>query len=349
MREPGNQHDKKIVCRRRPGIGHRRTAALAGCGGSDSTAAPPVVVNQLFLEDPHTGEIAAFPTASPDSGTAFASHVVAKPTGVSGAMAFDPAHDLLYVAVAGPSTNTASIQVFAQADIMTAGTPWRTITFESGISAFSVITKLAWEASTDTLWVYGRNESGVSALAGGSLLAIAHASNVSGQVSGAGTVSVRTGSTTTSFAYDAVRDVAFASGVEDAGGNLVAGVAVFSAASTKFSTSGLTGPTGTIDIPGAVDVAHDASHDILYVADSQHGLWVVQQASSATPVLVGPITMTQVGSVSVDAVTDRLVVGAGTSAYVFDHASTLTAASVFPSAAVVTTGSGVISSAAFNN
>ncbi len=325
------------------------SAALSGCGGSDSSGAPPVVVNQLFLEDPHSGKIAAFPNANPDAGTAFASHVVATPAGATGAMAFDPAHDLLYVAVTDASANTASIQVFAEADIMTAGKPWRTITFESGISAFSAITKLAWDASTDTLWVYGRNESGLIALAGGSLVGIAHASNVSGQVSGAGTVSVRTGSTTTSFAYDAGHDVAFASGVEDAGGNLVAGVAVFSAASTKFATGGLTAPTGTIDIPGAVDVALDASHDILYVADSQHGLWVVQQASSASPVLVGPITMAQVGSVSVDGVTDRLVVGAGASAYVFDHASTLTAASVFPSAAVVTTGSGVISSAAFNN
>ena len=325
------------------------TAALSGCGGSDSTAAPPVIVNQLFLEDPHSGKIAAFPTASPDAGTAFASHVVAGLAGASGAMAFDPAHDLLYVAVTDPATNTASIQVFAEAAIMTAGKPWRTLTFEPGVAAFSVITKLVWQAPSDTLWVYGRNESGLIALAGGSLLAIPQVSNVNGQMPGAGTVGVRIGSTTTSFAYDAGRDVAFASGVEDAGGNLVPGVAVVSAASTKFATSGLTQPTGTIDIPGAVDVALDASHDILYVADSQHGLWVVQQASSATPVLVGPITKAQVSSVSVDGVTDRLVVGAGASAYVFDHASALTAASVFPSAAVVTTGSGVISSAAFNN
>ncbi len=323
--------------------------ALSGCGGSDSRGTPPVVINQLFLEDPHSGKIAAFPTPSPDSGTAFSSHVVAGLAGASGAMAFDPSHDLLYVAVTDASTNTASIQVFADASIMTAGKPWRTITFEPGIEAFAVITKLAYDASTDTLWVYGRNESGLIALAGGSLLAVAHASTVTGQVPETGTVGVRTGSTTTSFAYDAGRDVAFASGVEDAEGNLVPGVAVFSAASTKFATSGLTQPTGTIDLPGAVDVALDTSHDILYVADSQHGLWLVQQASSATPVLVGPITMVQVGSVSVDAVTDRLVVGAGASAYVFEHASALTAASVFPSAAVVTTGSGAISSAAFNN
>ena len=324
-------------------------AALAGCGGTDSQGMPPVVVNQLFLEDPHSGKIAAFPEASPDAGTAFASHVVAGVTGATGAMAFDPAHDLLYVAVTDASTNTASIQVFAEASLMTAGKPGRTITFEPGIEAFSVITKLAWQASTDTLWVYGRNEAGLVALAGGSLVALAHASSVSGQVAGAGTVGVRTGSTTTSFAYDAGRDVAFASGVEDAAGNLVPGVAVFAAASTKFSTSGLTQPTGAIDIPGAVDVALDATHDILYVADSQHGLWLVQQPGTATPVLVGPITMTQVGSVSVDAVTDRLVVGAGAGAYVFEHASALTATSMFPSAAVVTTGSGVISSAAFNN
>ena len=322
-------------------------AVLQGCGGSDSTA-HTAVVNQLFLEDPHSGKIAAFPTASPDSGTAFSSHVVAGVAGATGAMAFDPTHDLLYVAVTDASTNTASIQVFADADMMTAGKPWRTITFEPGVEAFSVITKLVWQAPTDTLWVYGRNESGLIALAGGSLVAIANASNVNGQVPEAGTVGVRTGSTTTSFAYDAGRDVAFASGVEDASGNLVPGVAVFAAASTKFSTSGLTQPTGTIDIPGAVDVALDASRDLLYVADSQHGLWVVQQAGSATPVLVGPIAMAGVSSVSVDAVTDRLVVGAGASGYVFAPASAITTASVFPAAAV-TTSSGVISSAAFNN
>jgi hypothetical protein len=34
---------------------------------------------------------------------------------------------------------------------------------------------------------------------------------------------------------------------------------------------------------------------------------------------------------------------------VFEHASALTAASDFPSASVVTTGGGVISSAGFNN
>ena len=325
------------------------TAALSGCGGSDSTAPPPVVINQLFLEDPHSGKIAAFPTASPDAGTAFASHVVAGAAGASGAMAFDPAHDLLYVAVTDAATNTASIQVFAEASIMKAGKPWRTLTFEPGIAAFSVITKLAYDPSTDTLWVYGRNESGLIALAGGSLVAVAHSSNVAGQVPGAGTVSVRIGSATTSFAYDAGHDMAFASGVEDGAGNLVPGVAVFAAASTKFSTNGLAQPTATIDIPGAIDVALDASHDILYVADSQHGLWVVQHASGAAPVLVGPIAMAQVGSVSVDAVTDRLAVGAGASAYLFEHASTLSATSVFPPAAVVTTGSGVISSAAFNN
>lgn len=326
-------------------------AALQGCGGTDSdqqaTAHP--VVNQLILEDANSGKIAAFPTASPSAGTAFSNHVVATVPGATGAMAFDPTHDLLYVAVTNPATNTASIQVFAEADIMTAGKPWRTLTFAPGVEAFSVITKLVWQAPSDTLWVYGRNESGLIALAGGSLVAIANASNVNGQVSGAGTVGVRTGSTTTSFDYDAGRDVAFASGVEDAGGTLVPGVAVFAAASTKFATSGLTQPTGIIDIPGAVDVSLDASRDILYVADSQHGLWVVQQASSATPVLVGPITMAQVSSVSVDPVADRLVVGAGTNAYVFDHASTLTAGSVFPSAGVVTTGSGVISSAGFNS
>lgn len=323
-------------------------AALSGCGGSDSRDTPPVVINQLLLEDPHSGKIAAFQTATPDSGTAFASHVVASVPGATGAMAFDAPHDLLYVAVTDPSTSTASIQVFEQASIMTAGKPWRTLTFEPGVQAFSVITKLVWQAPSDTLWVYGRNESGEIALTGGSLVKISSASGFSGQVPAADTVAVRIGSATSSFDDDPGRDVAYATGVDDSSGNLVPGVAVFAAASTNFSISGLTQPTGTIAIPGAVDVALDASRDILYVADSQRGLWVVQQASSATPVLVGPIAMAQVSSVSVDVVADRLVVGAGTSAYVFDHASALTATSVFPAASITTSG-GIISSAAFNS
>ena len=323
-------------------------AALSGCGGSDTPDAKPVVANQLLLEDPHSGKIAAFPTADPDAGTAFASHVVASVPGATGAMAFDAAHDFLYVAITDSSTNTASIQVFEEASIMTTGKPWRTLTFEPGIQAFSVITKLVWHAPSDTLWVYGRNQSGEIALAGGSLVKISSASGFSGQVSAADTMTVRIGSASSSFDYDAGRDVAYATGVEDLSGNLLPGVSVFSAASTNFAGSGLLQPTGTIAIPGAVDVAHDATRDILYVADAQQGLWVVQQASSATPVLVGPIAMAQVDSVSVDVVADRLVVGAGTSAYVFDHASALTATSAFPSAAVTTNG-GVISSAGFNS
>lgn len=124
---------------------------------------------------------------------------------------------------------------------------------------------------------------------------------------------------------------------------------MFAGASTTFSTSGLTQSTGSIAIVGATDLASDATRDILYVADPQNGLWLVRQASSATPVPVGPIAMSQVASVSLDAASDRLVVGAGAGAYVFENAGTLTAGSTVPAASVVAAGgAALISSAAFN-
>ena len=325
-------------------------AALQGCGGTDDqqSAPHPVVVNQLFLEDPHSGKIAAFTSASPASGTAFSDHVVAGVANANGPMAYDATRDELYVAVSNPSNPAATIQVFDRAGAMTAGTPSRTITFEHGVTSLVRITKLVVDPTTDTLWAYGLNGSGLIEIASGTLMIVSHASTVTSPVPLAGSVGVTAGSNATSFAYDAGRDVAFVTGATDASDTAVPGVAVYAAASTTFGTGGLERPTSTLAIAGAADIAFDASHDILYVADPQHGLWIVQQASTANPVLVGPIAMAQVNSVSVDATNDRLVVGAGTSAYVFDDASTLAGGSSFPPATVVTAGSSdSISSAAF--
>ncbi len=330
-------------------------AALSACGGGGSDSGPPVngvqpiVVNQLFLEDGHTGQIAAFPDAKPTSGTTFSNHVVAAVSGATGAMAYDAVHDQLYVAVAPTSSSPAAIEVFTNASTMTAGKPARTITPDGGIPAFSLITKLAIDTSTDTLWVYGRNQAGLLALTNGSLMAIAHASTTSGSVPAGGAVGVRSGGSETFFAYDGTRDVAYLTGRVDNAGNDIPGIAVFDAASTTYSTSGLQTPTSTIAIDGATDIAVDAAHDALYVADPTQGLWIVRQASTGSPVVVGPLAMAGVTSVSLDSASDRLVVGAGGSAYVFDQASSLTAGSPFPAATVVDAGSGsAISSAAFH-
>ena len=326
-------------------------AALGACGGSDpdpQSTAHPIAVNQLFIEDPHSGEIAAFPTASPQSGTAFASHVVASLNGASGAMAYDSVHDELYVAASATATDTASIRVYSNASTMTTGTPTRTITFVPGIPAFSLVTTLSIDTATDTLWVYGRNGSDLIPIPAGTLLTVAHASTASGQVADGSTVGVMAAGTTTSFAYDAGRDTAYVTGTIDSQGTPIGGVSVYPAASATFATSGLQSPSRNIGIAGAVNVALDASRDILYVADAQRGLWIVQQASSAAPILVGPVAMARTNFVAVDPANDRLVVGAGTNAYVFENASTLGAGAVFPAPSVVGSGSDTLSSAAFH-
>ena len=172
------------------------TAALSACGGGDDhqSSANPIAANVLYLEDANTGKIAAFPSTDPASGTAFSSHVVASVDGASGQIAYDGAHDVLFVAVADTTDGApvATIQVFTNATTMTAGVPARTITFEHGVASLVRITKLAYDAGTDTLWAYGRNGSGLILITGG-----------------------------TALAYDAYHDTAYVTGTIDTLGNAV--------------------------------------------------------------------------------------------------------------------------------
>ncbi len=302
-------------------------AALAACGGGSSAPpAPPAEPSALFVANAHTGDVAGFAMLSPPAGSTTSGHDVASLASMDGPLAYDSVHDLLYVATtppATPSDNSARIQVFNHASQLTAGaTPARAISLEDSVGVESMTV----DGASDTLWVFYRYQI-FTPLDGAVISRVGSASTATTSLDFVLTL----GPWTESATYDPVRDVVYATDGS--------GVVVLSQASA--SKYWLVAPTQEFGagIDG-VALASDSSRDIVYVADGAgSGVRLMLGASTASPTFVGPVPLPAApSSVAVDMANDRLYVSAGGKVYVFDHASTLTAASASPAPAIVGAG-----------
>ena len=321
-------------------------AMLTGCGGDgDSPAVPQVeTIGPLFLSDGDTGAIAAFPTLTTGSGLAFADHVVASFSAVPSdppfpamePLAYDAVHDLLYVG--GNQNRMMAVGVFSGASSLASGaSPEHVMSFV----ADAELNELSIDPATDTLTMAGPAGEPVGPEVV-QFAAVANASAASGVIVATPGVQVQAWPFEASVALDPGRDVLYATRPYTSDGSVESpGVAVYEQAS-----SGLAAPARTLlsaVTPACVSV--DTARDILYVADPAAGLWIVQHASTATPVVVGPLQMTDATLLASDAASDRLYVVAAQNLYVLAHASGLTSAAIVPAPTV--TNSGPISGIAF--
>jgi hypothetical protein len=315
---------------------------LAGCGGDGGGDTPAPTAGTLFLSDPSTGSIAAYPTLVPAAGASFDAGVVASAPALSydaahrswsmQPLAYDAARDELYVGGVGgvldPYPSFAAVRVYAHAS--TGATPTR-IFWSDKLQA---IRQLFLDPATDSLTVTGDSSLRVGSEDLLEVDRFANASTVSGIVDPAALPvpwpAVRANGLSSVLAFDSGRDVFYASHLyADFVGTIAPGIGVFAQASSAPAA-----PTRMLAAPASpYALALDTMHDTLFATDRQ-GLWIVRNASTTAPTTIGPIAMTGAYGVAVDPRNDRLYVAGNQALYVFEHASALTAASVLPAPAV---------------
>jgi len=296
---------------------------IAGCGGGGPASPPPAHPSSLFVVDASTAAVAGFDSTTPPAGSTAAGHNLALLSNTDGPVAYDPVHDLLYVATTPPHTSndsSAQIRVFEHARTLGAGAmPARSISLENS----QQIQGMAVDGASDTLWVFERDmiyttvDDAIIRRVGSASTATSSPDFV-----------VTLGHWTESATYDPVRDIVYASDGS--------GIRVLSQASaSKYWIAAPTQEFGT-GIDG-VALACDTARDIVYVADGAGGgIGLMLNASTASPTFVGlrllPAPPT---SLAVDSANDRLYVSAGGSVYVFDQASRLTTQSPVPAPTIV--------------
>lgn len=291
--------------------------------------------NVLFVGD-FTGNIAAYPTLAPTAST-FTDHLVAASPVVNGtSLAYDGTRDELYSQVSLSTTGfQAGIDVFAHASHAAGGiAPSRRIT----LRGVEIPSGIALDTPSDSLW---------AAIGQGSQPLIAvydHASTLSGSVSPSRAYHIFA----RNFSVDTSRTMVYAIG-HYGEVNVYGGATMLGDHAVPLHTFYAMGNNNSTQAIFTLSV--DGSRDIAYLADqSAPCVYIVHGASTAD----GYLSLIQLAlpkesfetesattSVKIDPAHDRLYVAVGSDVYIFENASTLTANSAIPSAAVSDPGAGL--------
>jgi DNA-binding beta-propeller fold protein YncE len=302
---------------------------LAGCGGGgtevrngDSTAVDAdnraVVLSaardaasaqRLFIPDPGRSALLALQTSAPAAGSTVSGAVLATPGAIGNNVQVDAARDEVYV-LAG-----RTVSVYAGAGTLAAGaTPVRSFALPPSLRTPRT---LYLDTANDVLYVGGDTLAGL-----GEILAWNYAHTVRGTPSTpARALFVDDG--VAFFTIDSVRRRLYVA-------NATSGVQVFA---DVDGAAGMLRPTATIPVLGT-GLAVDPARDRLYVADMFAGLILVDQASTATPVITSTVSIDDARYVAYDAAHDRLYVSALGQLYTLDNAGALTPATTLPAPAL---------------
>ena len=261
--------------------------------------------NVLFVADINNGVVAAFPTLNPPTGSAVSGETISVPL-LGPSLAYRAESDELYTA------SGSSVAVYANASRAKGSpSPARTITLQ-GVDLVGMPV-IYLDKTHDVLYVGGTRTYD------GAIAAISHASTANGPVTPDRTMTFSAG--VNFFTVDPVRSVLYVL-------NSLAGVHVFQHADTAAGAM-----TQSHDWSSSgTGLAIDPVNDRLYVSDPIMGLQVVGQASSSSGFQAGTLAIPSAHYVTLDAGNDRLYVGAYTSAYIINNASTLGAGSQVPAA-----------------
>jgi len=302
--------------------------SLAACGGGtetrgdrastvdandravvQSTARDASVVQHLFAPDPGRAALFAATSAAPSAGSTVTGTTLTT-SGVTGNnVQLDVARDELYT-LAGRTIN-----VYANAATLAAGaTPVRSFALPASLRTPRT---LFLDVAADVLYVGGDTLAGM-----GEIVAWSYAHTVRGAPATPARALFVDGGLAF-FTLDLQRRLLYVA-------NDATGVQVFASVDTA---AGLLHPVASIAVLGT-GLAVDAVHDRLFVADMFAGLILVDQASTAAPVVSGTLSIDDARYVAFDAAHDRVHVSALAELYTFDHASALSPATAVPAAAV---------------
>ncbi|NML46668.1 hypothetical protein HHL11_23180 [Ramlibacter sp. G-1-2-2] len=295
----------------------------AGGGGSTTSTGGETPVpsggssadtHQLFVSDRNHSKIAMLASANPPAGTTLATQGMLDVPGMVDTLAYDSGRNVLY-AVTFTSVTSSSVVVYADASKLANGaTPSRTITLPADVLLPQGVVV---DAAHDTVYV------AVSRQYDRQVLVYANASTASGAAPVARTMTFS--GAINSFDIDFQRNLMY---VVSSG----YGVLVFKDVNTA---NGTITPSGSL-LAGVMTsaVTIDAQRDRLYAADVFAGVHIVGGASLASPTNAGTIAIPYARVIAVDSANDRLYVGAYETAYLLQSASTLSASSSAPAAAV---------------
>jgi len=258
-------------------------------------------VGHLFVPDLAHGSVLAVPTLEPDSGMVLPGDSISTRAGVGNNVQIDLGRDELYV-IGGHDVN-----VYANASTLATGaTPTRSFPLPSTLKTPRT---LFLDTSNDVLYVGGASASGE-----GLIMAYSAAHTLKG-ISAVPARAMTLAGGVSFFTLDVLRQKLYVV-------NSAAGVHVFANAD---NASGRLVATATIPVLGS-GLAVDSARDRLYVCDIFAGLILVDQASTAAPVVTATLSLDDARHVAVDAASDRLYVSAASNLYVIDNASELTPA-----------------------
>jgi len=291
-------------------------ALLGACGGeadapstadatrdasAQASAASPVATARLFVPDIGRAALAAVATLDPTPGAALGGVVPATAASTGNNVQVDAARDELYV-IAGRSVN-----VYAGASTLgAAARPARSFAIPAGLRSPRT---LFFDGANDVLYVGGDSGDGA-----GQIVAWSAAHAVRGSAAAPErTLAIAGG--VAFFTIDAARQRLYVV-------NALSGVQVFA---DVGAADGAVQPATTIPVLGT-GLAVDATRDRLYVADAFVGLLLVDQASTAAPVLSATLSIDDARFVAVDAADDKVYVSALGKLYAIDNASALTPA-----------------------
>jgi DNA-binding beta-propeller fold protein YncE len=285
------------------------TVDASGRAVVQSAARETAAAQRLFIPDPGRATLLVSSTLTPAAGSTLAASALATGGAIGNNVQVDTARDELYT-LAGRTVNVYAGAATLPADAV----PVRSFALPPSLRTPRT---LYLDAADDVLYVGGDTLAGL-----GEILAWNFAHTVRGTpATPARALFVDDG--VAFFTIDPLRRRLYVA-------NATSGVQVFANVDTA---SGMLHPLATIPVLGT-GLAVDPARDRLYVADMFAGLILVDQASTAAPVVTSTLSIDDARFVAYDASHDRLYVSALGELYTLDNAGALTPATPLPAPAV---------------
>jgi hypothetical protein len=302
------------------GLAALLTLSACGGGGGGNSGGNPGSGNVLFVADIGHNTVAAFPDLNPPAGSVVSGDTFSVSL-LGPSLAYKADTDELYVASGG------SVAVYSNASRAKGSPlPARTITVPGVDLVGTPVIYL--DKIQDVLYVGGARAYD------GAIVAINHASTASGSVIPNRTMTIGDG--VNFFTVDPTHSVLYVL-------NSLSGVHVYQNVNTAngaITQSHAWSGAGT-------GLAVDPALDRLYVSDPSSGVRVVNQASTSSGYPAGTLAIPSAKYVTLDATNDRLYIGAYTSAYIVNSASSLGLGSSVPAALTLAPAGSSIAGFAF--
>jgi len=296
------------------------TVLAAACGGGSTDgapdgrvraagAAPPAQPLQLFAPDLENAALTTFTAHAAGEGEALQPRTLALLPGAGDNVQLDRVRGELY-AIAG-----RQVVVYAGASALGTGAlPARRFPLPPVLRRPRA---LYLDRANDVLYVGGDS-------AGGGVIVAYPAAHTARGITARPARTLYLEGGVVSFTIDPLRRRLY---VADAAGAVRAYAGVDTA-------RGLLAAANTYPVLGS-GLAVDSAHDRLYVADLFAGLILIDRASAPAAVVSATLSIADARHVAFDALHDRAIVSAQRELYVFEHASTLGAASAVPAPATL--------------